>query len=121
MVGETPIEIQVVMEVGDAGRGVRVTVAGEVDIATSPQLRDACLRAVNEGAGDVHLDLAGVTFLDSSGISVLVQAQQRLVALGRGFELRTVSRPARRVLEIAGLGPAFGLAADPPPDTPPLA
>ena len=108
MTGDSPVEIAVRMD----GRGVVITVAGEVDIATSPALRDACLEAVNDGAGDVGLDLDGVTFLDSSGISVLVQARQRLAASGRRLELRAVSRPVRRVLEVAGLGPTFGLEAD---------
>ena len=105
MQGDEPVEISV----REDGDGTVITVAGEVDISTSPALRDACLEAVNDGAGAVGLDLEGVTFLDSSGISVLVQARQRLVSMGRTLELRAVSRPVRRVLEVSGLGPTLGL------------
>jgi anti-sigma B factor antagonist len=111
MAGEMPVEITVEPE----GGGVVVRVAGEVDIATSPALRDACLGAVEQG-GDVVLDLAGVTFLDSSGISVLVQARQRLDSLGRRLEIRAASRPVRRVLELAGLDATLGLRAEPSRD-----
>jgi anti-sigma B factor antagonist len=110
MPGDSPVEIAVRQD----GRGLVITVAGEVDIATSPELRDACLEAVNNGAGPVGLDLGGVTFLDSSGISVLVQARQRLAAMGRGLELRAVSRPVRRVFEVSGLAAIFALAPEAP-------
>jgi anti-sigma B factor antagonist len=88
-----------------------VTVVGELDIATSPQLREACLEALDLG-GDIELDLGGVGFLDSSGISVLVQARQRVDGLGRRFAISAASRPVRRVLEISGLDGALGVSAD---------
>jgi anti-sigma B factor antagonist len=108
MAGETPIEITV----STVDLGVVVAVAGEVDIATSPQLRDACLQAVESGV-DVGVDLERVTFIDSSGLSVLVQARQRVDELGRRFEIRAASRPARRVLEISGLDATLGLRPEP--------
>ena len=106
-----PVEITVG---GDHQGAVVVTVAGELDLATSPALREACLQAV-EGGGDVELDLAGVSFLDSSGISVLVQTRQRLDTLGRHLRIRAASGPVRRVLELSGLDGALGLAPPPGP------
>jgi anti-sigma B factor antagonist len=108
MVRELPVEITVTAVEHHA----LITVVGEVDIATSAQLRDACLEALDLG-GDVELDLGAVQFLDSSGISVLVQTRQRVDRLGRRFAIRAASRPVRRVLEISGLDGALGIPADP--------
>ena len=67
----------------------------------------------NPSGVDVGVDLARVTFIDSSGLSVLVQARQRVDELGRRFEIRAASRPARRVLEISGLDATLGLRPEP--------
>ena len=91
------------------GENATITVSGEVDLATSPRVRDACLRAVDEHTGSVALDLGDVSFLDSSGISVLVQAHQRLAAEGRVLRIEVVSAPVRRVIEISGLAKTFAL------------
>jgi anti-sigma B factor antagonist len=79
---------------------VVIAVAGEVDLATAPQL-DACLSAYTDR--DVTVDLSDVTFLDSSGLSTLVSARRAL--LDRGHVLRTTGEQdhVRTVLEIAGL------------------
>ena len=50
------------------------------------------------------LDLSGVTFLDSTGIGVLVRARNRLLAAGGELILRSPSGIVRDVLEIVGLG-----------------
>ena len=105
MQGEPSIEVALTREGDDA----TIRVSGEVDLATSPKLRDACLRAITESAGPVTIDLGEVTFLDSSGISVLVQAHQRLGAEGRVIRIDPVSAPVRRVIEISGLAATFAL------------
>jgi anti-sigma B factor antagonist len=89
--------------IDDAGL-VILAVAGEVDLATAPQLAE-CLTAVTDR--DVSVDLAGVTFLDSSGVSALV-AGSRALAEG-GHRLRTFGERdnVRRVLEISGLDTMF--------------
>ncbi len=81
-----------------------LTVAGEIDLATAPQLA-ACL--VDAADRDVAVDLSAVTFLDSSGLSALV-AGSRAVAAG-GHVLRTFGErdTILRVLEISGLDAVF--------------
>ena len=50
------------------------------------------------------LDLAGVTFMDSSGIALILRAQQRMQLLDGSLLVRNVPHQARRVLDAAGIG-----------------
>jgi anti-anti-sigma factor len=79
--------------------GPVVHVNGEVDLATAPQLRE-CLRDLE---GDVIVDLIDVSFLDSSGIGVLI-AQRKRLAHGDGkLTLRNPNDIVARTLEAVGL------------------
>jgi anti-anti-sigma factor len=86
-----------------------VEVAGEVDMATSPQVAQA-IEAAPDSCRRVVVDLSELTFLDSSGLNALVVARRSLAA--RGIDLRVVT-PAehviRRVFDIAQLGEELGV------------
>jgi anti-anti-sigma factor len=77
-----------------------VQASGELDVASAPQLR-ASLVALDQGA--VILDMAAVTFMDSSGISVLLGAHQRAVDLGHQLTVRSPSPQVTKVLAITGV------------------
>lgn len=83
---------------------VRVVVAGEIDLATQAVLRDGLLSALHDhGPAVVDVDLAGVTFLDCTGIGALVDVHS--IALRSGCQLR-VSHPqpiVGRVLKVTGV------------------
>jgi len=81
---------------------VVVTVRGEIDMATAPELRSMLDELVDAGTARVALDCRALEFLDSSGIGVLVAARKRL---GDAGELVIDSPPAhvRRVLDITGV------------------
>jgi anti-sigma B factor antagonist len=89
-----------------------VRVSGEVDLATAPILEEA-LKDFAAGGDPVVVDLSAVGFLDSSGLSVLVQARQRLEEADGTNGLRlVVTRPViRRVFEVTGLADVFTLVA----------
>lgn len=53
--------------------------------------------------GDVHLDLTGIEFIDSSGLRALVVSHQALDGAGRRLVLSGVSEAAERLFEITGL------------------
>jgi anti-sigma B factor antagonist len=91
----TPLEIGVERRDG----ATVVSVGGEVDMATAPQLC-ACLR---ELSGPVIVDLSRVNFLDSSGMAVLVGARARADRTGGELRLRTPTEHVRRILELTGL------------------
>lgn len=50
------------------------------------------------------LDFSGVTFMDSSGIALILRAQQRMQLLDGSLLVRNVPQQARRVLDAAGIG-----------------
>lgn len=87
-----------------------IRVAGELDLATSPALQQACAAVAERKPETLRLDMSEVTFLDSSGISVLVQAHKQLDAQGGAFVLHGLRDQTRRVLDVAGLGEFFRLS-----------
>jgi anti-sigma B factor antagonist len=97
----------------DDGGRIVVEVSGELDIATAPDLRRLLLGLVEEQAArHVVVDLAGLSFLGASGLHVLIDVRDLLLANDGSLDLRAVRRPARRVLEITGLSDVFGVTVD---------
>jgi anti-anti-sigma factor len=95
----------------DAGAAV-VTIDGELEFGTAAKLRTTLSDLAQEDADPVVIDLAAVRFIDSTGLSLLVQAKQRFSAQGRRFELRRASGRVSRVIQISGLAELFELDAD---------
>lgn len=86
------------------GAVMRVAVTGEIDLATVEQLETALAAAVaREGATGVEVDVAGVTFCDSTGIAALDQAYAVAAQRSLPFCLINVQPPVARVLAIVGL------------------
>ena len=95
-----PPEFQITSE--SAAGGVCVRVRGELDLDSAERLRDAAAEAFAAGAGELTLDLRGLTFMDSSGLRMLLdvhrQAERQSVTL---YIVRPPS-PAANVLEMTG-------------------
>lgn len=85
-------------------------VAGEVDAHSSESFATALTEA-GEQSEAVIVDMGGVTFMDSSGLRVLVEAQQRAEAGGPSLVLRSPSRQITRLLDLAGLTENFQIDA----------
>jgi anti-sigma B factor antagonist len=87
----------------DAGVAV-VTLTGEIDVATCELLRAGLLRVVtDENDRGLVVNLAGVNFMDSTGLGVLVGVWHRLGARRGTLALAAPSRQIRRVLTGTGL------------------
>lgn len=85
-----------------------VTVEGEIDVATSPRLRTELASVIERGAQTIVLDLRAVSFIDSSGLGVLVGALKRLrEQRGDAIVIRGLQESVRRVFEITGLTELF--------------
>jgi anti-anti-sigma factor len=94
------------------GEPVVVTVRGEVDLATAPELESCVQQAFTTAAGSVLLDLAGLTFIDSSGLRVLVALTSDARSRDASLSIRNVPRHAERVLDLTGLAEWFDRAPD---------
>jgi anti-sigma B factor antagonist len=84
---------------GVQGDEAIVRIDGELDAATCPGLRDHISRLLRDGATTVVLDMTGVRFVDSVGMSVVVAAHHRCIE--RGGQLRL--RPSPALLRTLGL------------------
>lgn len=93
------------IKAGETGRA-SVTVAGEVDASNSDRLRLAILDAADGGQPGVRLevDLAGITFMDSTGLLAIADAAHELQPRGSGLVLCNVPRQVGRLLAITDIG-----------------
>jgi anti-sigma B factor antagonist len=82
--------------------GTCVAVAGEVDVDTAPRMRRALVAGLAAGER-VVLDLAAVTFMDSSGLSALLAIHQDAKAAGLTFQLQRVPPAVLRLLTVTGM------------------
>ena len=89
-----------------AGSSV-VSVFGEVDVATATRFREFLEATIENDFESVVVDLTGVTFIDSTGLGVLIGARKRCDAKGRPLRI-VVSEPRiLKVFEITGLTEVF--------------
>lgn len=97
-------ELVLEVEVGD--HHTTVTVAGDIDLLTAEKFRDFACDEIAAHPQSAVIDMTGVGFVDSSGISALVAIRRHAEALG----LSVVVEPSRRVqaaLKLAGLTEIF--------------
>lgn len=87
-----------------------VKLGGEVDLSWSQQARRAVLDALGK-AQKVAVNLAAVTYIDSSGIAALVEGFQNARGKGQTFVLVAVSEPVLAVLKLARLDKVFAIRA----------
>ncbi|MGW4487679.1 STAS domain-containing protein [Amycolatopsis sp. NPDC004368] len=88
-------------------RAVVVTVAGEIDLVTAPELDEIVTGVVDEHPEVLVVDLSEVTFLSSAGLQVLAAAHQRLGE--RGLRVVSTSHITTRPLTSTGLDTWIGL------------
>ncbi|HSJ74026.1 MAG TPA: STAS domain-containing protein [Miltoncostaeaceae bacterium] len=90
--------------------GVVIVAEGELDLVGAPALAAALPES---GEGVVILDLAGVGFMDSSGLRALLEARQTCLDAGRPFRIARPSDAVQRVLELVDLAREFEVAESP--------
>lgn len=80
-----------------------VVVAGELSLAEAPILERHLSDLLAKASSAVVVDLAGVEFIDSTGLSVLVRAQQQASDRGIEFGVQNPRAQAHRLLSLTGL------------------
>lgn len=78
---------------------------GQIDAHTAPHLHEviATVRAASTPATSIRLNLSGITFIDSSGLRVLVRAHNKGREDGLPLQIVDPSQSVRRLLTITGL------------------
>lgn len=90
-------------------RHVELVLSGEIDYATSMEFR-AAMTAVLDGITTVVIvDLAGVTFLDSTGVGTLVVARRICADVGVSLLIREVNPFVARLLGVVGVAGTLGV------------
>ncbi len=85
---------------------------GEIDLHEAPRLREGVREALDRRPRVLFVDLNGVTFIDSSGLAVLVEALQRAKADGGDVALYGIHGTAAAIFHMARLDEVFRIFPD---------
>ena len=97
-----PVDVAIVKDIPHGGTIVKLS--GELDVASAPDLRERLLIILDRHAPSRFiLDLSALSFIDSSGIAVLVNTERRARLLGCTLELAAPQAAVWRVLQVCGL------------------
>ena len=98
----------------DRPDGVRIELAGELDLATAPKLEDEMKRVEEDGPGVIMLDLRPRMYMDSSGLRAQLAADSRAREAGRRLVLVRGDERVQRVLKITRLDERLEIVDDLP-------
>jgi anti-anti-sigma factor len=101
--------VDLVIENESSGSWTVVRVAGELDLHTSPQLRDHVLAMLGPTPSRLALDLSAVDFMDSSSLGMLITCLKRVREGDGEMVLVGVSGSPMKVLTLTGLDKVFEL------------
>ena len=88
-----------------AEQSLEVAIAGELDMAATFKLEPELDRLLDApGLRRVECDLAGLSFVDSAGLGLLLALRERARDRGIAMTVVSVSAPLRRILEVSGIG-----------------
>src|SRR5205823_5555570 len=80
-----------------------LSLVGELDLVTAPELRATINSLCKGGAREIVLDLHELAFIDSTGLGMILTASQVCERHGCDFSLTRVQPPAQRLFELTGL------------------
>ena len=83
--------------------GVVVTLVGELDLATVGEVRRTLDHLRGRGWRDFVVDLRALTFLDSTGVHLLLETYHRALAGGGSLTVASAAPEVHRVLELTGV------------------
>jgi anti-sigma B factor antagonist len=89
-----------------------LSISGEIDLHESPHLKHAFDRLIRKKTPQVVVDFTDVSYIDSSGLAVVVEAMHRVTAYGGKFALYGLSDSVRSIFELARLDQIFSIFPD---------
>jgi anti-sigma B factor antagonist len=107
-VSSSPFEVSIEQRSG----GVHVTLTGELDISTAQRLEDDLRRVEAEGPELIVLDLQPLTFMDSTGLRLVITADIRARQEGRRLVIVQGNEMVQRVMRLTRLDERLDIVAD---------
>ncbi|MEO6858761.1 MAG: STAS domain-containing protein [Solirubrobacteraceae bacterium] len=101
------------VDVRTEGQTAIVVVRGELDLATSPELEAQLQKVWDSGNEQLVIDLRELEFMDSTGLSIIVKAHQRLTEGGRQLSIVRGSQQVQRLLDLTGVSERLQLVDTP--------
>ena len=95
------------LETRTIGAWMVIDVTGEVDLSTAPSLQERITALATDGHHHILVNLSEVSFMDSSGLGVLVAGLKRLREAGGEMALVCSGGPVLKILTITGLDRVF--------------
>jgi anti-sigma B factor antagonist len=108
-----PVQSNFAVDVRDGEKAVVIGVRGELDLASSPALEQELESGKATSVPVVIVDLRGLEFMDSTGLSVLVRAHQRATENGQQFAVVRGSQQVQRLLTLTGVAERLTLVDSP--------
>ena len=95
-------------KITEEGNISTVFLNGEIDMDVTEKAKEVILPLVESGK-EVHLNLKDVQYMDSSGISVLIESHQKAMELGTVVKLKEISKSVLKVIMMAKLEQVLNL------------
>lgn len=86
-----------------------IILSGEIDFTATPAVRERLLAAMEGGSPEIVLHLAGLDYVDSSGLALFIEARKLLAEAGRTIRIADISPQVAKIFHLTQLGELFGL------------
>jgi anti-anti-sigma factor len=86
-----------------------IVLQGRFDFNSHREFREAVDQAVKEASREIHVDLGGVDYLDSSALGMLLMLRDKAKGAGKEVALASVRGSVKQVIDIANFGKLFAL------------
>ena len=86
-----------------------VELAGEIDVYTSPKVKDAITELIDQGHYNLVINLEKVRYIDSTGLGVLIGGLKRVREHGGSVSLVCTNPQIKKIFDITGLVKIFGI------------
>jgi len=96
-----------------AANSTTITLAGRLDVHTAPAFKETLTSEIGQGRHNIVVSLAGVEYVDSSGLASLVAGLKNCRRAGGDLKLAALPHPIRLIFEITRLDQAFEIHPDP--------
>ena len=100
------------MPTGSSPQTGILALEGEIDLHCSPQVKQTLEPLIEKKVARVLIDFSAVSYIDSSGLAVLIESMQRISSYGGTFALFGLRESVRGIFEIARLDQVFKIFPD---------